>query len=200
MLENLKNWDTELFLWLNNQGQPSWDRFWLLVSETEVWFPLYAVLLGLFLLQFRNKSFFWALPFVALTVVFTDQGSVQLFKEQFQRLRPCHAEALIGQMRTVKEGCGGKYGFISSHASNTFGLALMAGLSLRRKFSWLLPVLLLWAAFVSYSRIYLGVHYPLDIIVGGLYGSLCGFLVYRLFFLLVRPRYRRAGGIKRKNK
>ena len=190
MLESLLEWDTELFLWLNNLGQSSWDEFWLAVSGVTIWFPFYGLLIIGFFYTYEPKSFGWSLLFVALTVVATDQGSVQLFKEQFLRLRPCNVEALQDQMRLVKAGCGGKYGFISSHASNTFGLALFAGMALRPKFKWMLGFMLIWAIMVSYSRIYLGVHYPMDVICGGIYGAFCGWLLFLLYSRLVHPKLR----------
>lgn len=187
MLDQLKELDTQLFLYLNNLGVETYDQFWLAVSGVSIWFPFYGLLLIGMFYSYKPKSFAWGLLFLSLTVVATDQGSVQLFKEQFMRLRPCHVDAIFDQMRLVKGGCGGKYGFISSHASNTFGLALFMGLALRHKFRWALGFLLLWAAMVSYSRIYLGVHYPLDIICGALYGALCGFLLHLAFAKFVNP-------------
>ena len=188
MLEWLKELDTQLFLYLNNLGVAQWDEFWLAVSGTKIWIPLYALLLFGFFRTFQLKGFFLIVLFVVLNIFATDQGSVQLFKEQFMRLRPCHVEALQDQMRLVKAGCGGKYGFISSHASNTFGLALLAGLAFRQKFPWLIYPLVAWAAMVSYSRIYLGVHYPTDILMGALFGAFCGTLLYRILFSYFTPK------------
>ncbi len=187
-MTELLNWDTELFLWLNRWGTKDWDPFWLWVSETEIWIPLYLLLLVL-LYRARDKRAFWfSLLVIALNVVFTDSGSVWLFKEQFQRLRPCHVADLAGRMRQVKEGCGGQYGFISSHASNTFGLAILLGLLMRPAFRYAWAYLLGWAVLVSYSRIYLGVHYPLDILGGAVYGMFCAWISYRIF-LLINTRY-----------
>ena len=178
MIDNIIHWDTGLFLYFNNLGNVFWDPFWLAVSEEETWIPLYAVLLYLLYRQYPNRKFFLIIPFIVLNVLFTDQGSVWLFKEQFQRLRPCQLEELLDKMRLVKESCGGLYGFISSHSSNTFGLAVLVGLLGKPNYRYLIVLLIVWAALVAYSRVYLGVHYPLDIMVGALYGVLCGLLVY----------------------
>lgn len=184
-MNKLLEWDTEIFLWLNSLGTETWDPFWLQVSEVVTWIPLYGVLLFLVIRALKGRAILWALLVLVLNVFLTDQGSTWLFKEQFERLRPCHVEVLIDQIRLVKGGCGGQFGFLSAHASNTFGLAVLIGLILRRRYRWLLPVLLMWASFVAYSRIYLGVHYPLDLIAGALYGSLCGYLLYQLYLWLI---------------
>lgn len=180
-MTKLIQWDRELLVFFNNMGTEFWDPFWLAVSGIAMWIPLYALLIFLIVRKLSGKQRWIALFAVALNVVFTDQGSVQLFKEQFMRLRPCHVEDLVGQIRLVKGSCGGKYGFISSHASNTFGLAVLVGLLLKPHFRYLLPALLFWAALVSYSRVYLGVHYPGDILCGAVFGSLLGFFMFKLY-------------------
>ncbi len=186
MMSEILRWDTELFLMLNNLGREPMDAFWLMVSGTKIWIPLYALLVFLLFKALKGHAIWIAILIALVNVFFTDFGSVWLFKEQFQRLRPCHVEALIDQMRLVKESCGGQYGFISSHASNTFGIAVLVGLLLYKKFPVALYLLIGWALMVSFSRIYLGVHYPLDIICGGLYGSMCGAMMYFLFSTITK--------------
>jgi undecaprenyl-diphosphatase len=186
MMNEILQWDKELFLWLNNMGTEPMDPFWLMVSGTKVWIPLYALLAFLLFKSLKGHAIWVAILIAFANVFFTDFGSVWLFKEQFQRLRPCHVEELITQMRMVKGSCGGQFGFISSHASNTFGVALLVGLLTYKKFPVVLFLLIGWAILVSYSRIYLGVHYPLDVICGGVYGSLCGVMMYYLFATIAR--------------
>lgn len=189
-MSELLRWDTELFLLLNSLGSEAWDKFWLAISATATWIPLYAILIFMLARHFKGWLLFWGLLLVVFNLFLTDQGSTWFFKEQFERLRPCHVAELQDQMRLVKAGCGGRYGFLSAHAANTFGMALLVGWFTRKRWPWLMPVLFCWAAIVAYSRIYIGVHYPLDVICGALYGMLCATLFYRIFQKLILPFYR----------
>ena len=189
-MSSLLQWDTDLFLYLNGLGSENWDGIWLAISETNTWLPLYAVLIFLLSRSVKGWLLFWAILMVILNLFLTDQGSTWFFKEQFERLRPCHVEALKEQMRLVKAGCGGQFGFLSAHAANTFGMAILVGKFTNRRFPWLRSVLFFWAAVVAYSRIYIGVHYPLDVMAGAVYGLLCGNLFYSIFQRLIRPFYR----------
>ena len=178
--------DQQLFLTINGWHSPFLDfiMFWL--SNKYIWIPLYAVLLALLIRD--NHRYWWlVLIAVALLVTLTDQISVKLFKDVFLRLRPCHDPTLAGMARILNGHCGGQYGFISSHATNTFGLAVFVGAMLRNRYQWMPWAMLWWAGIVSYSRIYLGVHFPGDVLVGAMVGALIGFLVYRLF-VLIRTR------------
>jgi undecaprenyl-diphosphatase len=104
---------------------------------------------------------------------------VLLFKDTFQRLRPCHEPVLEGLVHIVKGKCGGMYGFVSSHAANCFYATVISGLFVRKK--WFSISMICWAALISYSRIYLGVHYPGDVICGATFGALVGWGVFILY-------------------
>jgi undecaprenyl-diphosphatase len=178
MIDQLMQWDEALFRLINGWHSPFWDTVMWAVSAKLTWLPLYLFILGWMIRIYRRR--FWVLLlFIVLLVVLTDQVSVQLFKKVFLRLRPCHQEALAATVHLVKGHCGGMYGFVSSHASNMFGVAMFSSLLIRnRTYTWLI---FLWAAWVGYSRIYLGVHFPGDVVGGALLGSLLGWLVYRMW-------------------
>lgn len=173
--------DRTAFLVVNGARSEVADLWMGYFSEPLFWVPLYLFFLFLIKWRWGWRGLWLTVPVVALMVLCSDTGSVVLFKNTVQRLRPCHAPDLQGLVHLVDGHCGGQYGFISSHASNHFALAVFMAGMLRRRPSWAVPALLLWAAVVAYSRIYLGVHYPGDVIVGALYGTLVGGLAYVLF-------------------
>lgn len=178
-MESLLLFDEHLFLVLNRAGQPWLDDIMLLITGIWIWIPLYLGIIYLFFKHFKVAD---ALVFTALCIVgvlSTDQGSVHLFKEVFQRPRPCRVEHLMEQMRFIASYCG-EFGFVSSHAANTFGFAALAGGLLHSKLPKARTWLLVWAALVSYSRIYIGVHYPADILGGAIFGIFVGMLLLRL--------------------
>lgn len=162
-----------------------WDDFWIFISERSYWIPLYLFLLYILYKTFGLKKTILVLVLTLLMIGATDQIT-NLFKDGFQRLRPCFTKEFEGTMRGV--GCErrGQYGFTSAHASNHFALAIFLGLIFRSKYKWMIYVLLVWAAFISYSRIYLGVHFPLDIICGGIMGVILGWLFHKLFIYLLK--------------
>lgn len=178
MIEELLKYDTELFQFLNGLGNTSWDGFWLTVTEKWSSIPLYLVLLYLVYRQYGLKKTGLIMVTVALMIVASDQLS-NAFKFGFERLRPCKVAELEGTIRFIAKRCG-PYGYFSAHASNTMALAVFLGLLLRNRYKYLPFLLLAWAVLTAYSRIYLGVHYPLDIVTGMFFGGLLGWLFYLL--------------------
>ncbi|MEM1338082.1 MAG: phosphatase PAP2 family protein [Bacteroidota bacterium] len=179
-LEPLIQLDEQLFVFLNGLGTPVWDGFWLFMTKTRNSFPLYLLLLVLSYRFFGGKGTLVILVAVALLITCTDQLS-NFFKYGVQRLRPCHDPDISGAMRLVKSYCGGQYAFFSAHAANSFAAASFFTALFVKKWPWFTGLLLLWAVIVAYSRIYIGVHFPLDVIVGALIGSLFGWVFAKLY-------------------
>jgi undecaprenyl-diphosphatase len=185
LLNTLNSWDTELFLALNGANSSFWDLIMWWSSDKFIWIPVY--LLFLFLLWKKYREKIWLIMvFTALLIFLSDQISVHLFKDVFQRLRPCHEPSLDGMIHLVDGKCGGQFGFYSSHASNIFAIAIFVISLLGKKNLWLIFLILLWAGLISYSRIYLGVHYPGDVIAGALVGSLLGWIIARFLKNLIK--------------
>jgi len=170
VLNQLIAWDQQALVYLNTNLSAAWaDLAMITISGTFIWIPFYAMLLYFLIKTFRYNTL-WIIGCVVLTIVLCDQLASGVAKPLTQRLRPCHEPSILPLLRMVTD-CGGEYGFFSSHASNTFGLACFIWLVFGKIKPW--GWLFAWAAIVSYSRIYLGKHYPLDI----LSGALCGVIV-----------------------
>lgn len=181
MLEFLEHIDQQIFLFLNGMHNSFFDVFFWWFSNKYFWFPFYTLLIFILIKRDKKKGVFAVLALIVL-VTLTDQGSVHLFKNVFQRYRPCHNLDLQGLVHIVNNKCGGTFGFVSSHASNAFALAIFTLLYFKNKtHSW---IILLWATIMAYSRIYLGVHYPADVVVGGIFGGILGWLIFSSFINL----------------
>ena len=177
VIEIIKGFDNQLFLLINGVHSPFLDTFMWAISAKLTWIPLYLSLLYLLIRTFK-KDAAWIILAVVLCIVISDQVASGLLKELVKRLRPSHVESLKSVIHLVKGYEGGLYGFASSHAANSVGLAVITSLIFRNKLYTL--SILGWALLVSYSRIYLGVHYPGDILGGMLIGVLSAFFCYGL--------------------
>jgi undecaprenyl-diphosphatase len=177
MLDKLIAADTSLFLWLNGFHSPLWDRIMVVISGKTEWIPLYVIILTYMIYRFRWHSIPIILSLI-LAITLADQLAVKAFKEVFQRLRPSNDPGLEGLVHIVNGYRGGLYGFVSNHAANSFALATVVSLAMRSRY--ITSFIFFWAFLVSYSRIYLGVHYPADILGGALLGGLIGWLMHLL--------------------
>ena len=188
MWEELIQLDKQLFLFLNQMGSENWDGFWMFLTNKWTSTPLYLLLLFFTYNHFGWKKTMLLLISVALLITCTDQLA-NFFKYGVMRLRPCYDPELGDQFRLVKASCGGKYGYFSAHAANSFAIALFFGIVLKQRYRSLKALLILWALLVAYSRIYIGVHFPLDVFTGLLVGGLFGWTFSRLFnFALLKFR------------
>lgn len=181
-IQQLISLDKELLLQYNGSDSLFWDGFMWIATNMLTWIPL---AIGLLYVIFKNnkwKESLLIIVLLALVITFSDQISSGFCKPYFARFRPTQDPELMYQIDIVNGYRGGIYGFISSHAANTFGIAIFLSLIIR---SWSLGIVLtVWAILNAYSRIYLGVHYPGDILFGTLTGLSVGILMYLLYNFL----------------
>lgn len=195
MIEKLNAFDTKVFLFLNSLHSTFFDPIMYWVSDKWFWTPLYLLIVFLIIRSYKKRSIFIFIC-IGILITMSDQLSSHIIKPLVGRLRPSHEPILAGLVHLSKAGPGGMYGFVSGHATNTFAFFIFMTLILSSKFKWLKYVLLVWAVMVSYSRIYVGVHYPGDVICGALLGSIIGYTV-ALFYKKIR-KYDSINAIERK--
>lgn len=183
IINSIKDIDTQLFLFLNSKHNNFFDVVMYWFSNKPFWIPFYLLLFYLAYKQVGKQVWLLALS-VALLIALSDQLSVHAFKNVFLRYRPCHNLLIQDKVHLLNGHCGGTYGFVSSHAANTFALATFLFLFFRNKIKYFGILIFLWATLVSYSRIYSGVHYPADVAVGGLLGISLALIIFKGYKLL----------------
>lgn len=176
MLDKLLSLDSRLLVYLNGLGSETYDALWLMITKQLYWTPFFLLLLYVIYKKIGTKQFLYVVLFITLILVFTDQVT-NLFKNGFQRLRPCNSPDINTIIRVVKTS--DSYGFFSGHAANSMAVATFIYLAMKPHFKYLF-LLFLWPLIFAYSRIYLGLHYPIDIFCGYLFGIFSGYSFYKL--------------------
>ena len=180
MLDRIKQIDTELLIFLNNLGNKSWDPLWVSITDKFTFLPLFILIIFFLFKKNGTKGLLVILLFISVLILFTDQFT-NVVKDFTQRLRPCRLDELQGLLRDIDIRCG-KYSFFSAHAANSISVTIFIINCVDESVKKFLKlVLILWVMIFSYSRIYLGVHYPLDTVFGLSFGIFSGFLFKYLY-------------------
>ena len=195
-METILEFDKNLLIFFNSFGSNQFDQFWLIITNKYTHIPLYFFLLitlfkklkKQFNLSKKNivKLYLIYVSSVIFLIFISDQLS-NFFKNTFQRLRPCHDDQIQSLIRIVKEDCGGLFSFFSAHASNSFVIASIFFI-FNSDNKWY-SLLFIWSFFVAASRVYLGVHFPSDIILGALIGILISFMFYKIILIRINKKF-----------
>lgn len=175
-LERIIQYDKDLFVYLNGLGSQPWDVFWMGVTNQLSWIPLYLLFLYLIFRYLGWKNGVAFLLLAAILVTFSDQFTVWI-KDYFERLRPNRDPSINAGIRILKNNTS--YSFVSGHATTSMAVSLLVYLSVKKYIRYGL-LFFIWPIMFAYSRIYIGVHFPLDVISGALLGMLIGYLFYRI--------------------
>ena len=184
MLDKIQSLDTQLFIYLNSLGSEKYDGLWIFITRQADWIPFFLFLLYIIYKKLGTKQTLYLLLFVALLVTFTDQMT-NLVKNTFQRLRPCNNPEINSFIRIVQ--ARSSFSFFSGHAANSMAVATFIYFVLKDKLKYF-GFIFLWPLIFAYSRIYLGLHYPGDILTGYLFGVSFGFLTFKLY-QIVQKRF-----------
>jgi membrane-associated phospholipid phosphatase len=176
-LESVQSFDQSLFVLVNRIATHPWlDTLMPFFRESTFWIPFYIFLVVFVFVNFGKKGWVWLL-FAFITVLLTDQLSSSIIKNWVQRPRPCSDPLFSDQVRLLLDHCSGGYSFTSSHATNHFGVATFLFITLGPFFGTWKYLLFIWAALICYAQVYVGVHYPLDVVFGALLGFTIGHFV-----------------------
>ncbi|MBC7451625.1 MAG: phosphatase PAP2 family protein [Cytophagales bacterium] len=190
MLEALQEIDVDVLVWINHTFKSNWmDAVMIFCSERFTWIPWYAVLL-FFLYKSNPKRIWINLILITCCIALADQVASGLLKPLVVRLRPCHNDSVNIHLILIKGICGGQYGFVSSHAANVFAVFVFFVLKdVFQKMKFMIYILFIWATIVSLSRVYLGVHYPGDVLCGALVGISATFVIVWLEGVIERKYF-----------
>lgn len=183
MLDKILQWDRDLFVFLNNLSDGRYDGFWILVTNIATWIPLYVLFICLLFLKFPKKEAWYKFLTLLGMVIFVTTLTY-LVKIYVERLRPNNTEEINQLIRILHSPTD--FSFFSGHASFSFSVAILMVLFMKKQIKWAL-FFLIWPVLFASSRIFVGVHFPLDIIVGALVGGVSGFLAYRIYGRFIAP-------------
>lgn len=188
LLDKIIQFDRELMVQLNGLGSESWDQFWILATNQMSWIPLYLIFFYLIFSLLGWKKGLALVLLTAVLITFSDQFTVFL-KDSFERLRPNNDPAVNSMIRILKNNKS--FSFVSGHATTSMAVSMLMFLTLRKSFphTWLFFI---WPLIFAYSRIYIGVHFPMDVLCGALLGAGIGFAFYKLSLRLFAYMDRRA--------
>lgn len=186
-IDTLVQYDQQLFLWLNGMHAQWADTLMYWITYKFTWVPMYLFLI-LLTIKTEGKKSIAIIVTVIVAVIIADKITSGIMKPYFGRLRPCHEPSLAGLVHEVT-GCGGSFGFASSHASTSFAVAVVWFTLLKQKVQYIW-IILVWAALYSYSRVYVGVHYPGDILAGGMIGWLVALIFTNIYFTFLTKYFR----------
>lgn len=181
-MTELLQFDQELFRLINSVWTANWLDHLMPVWRSKLfWVPLYVFLFGFLLINFRKKGLYLAV-FAILTITVSDTLSSKVIKKSVERIRPCNsADPAVADYLKLRVPCGGGYSFTSSHATNHFALAFFLIFTLGKRFKWIRFALIFWAGSIAYGQVYVGVHYPLDVVSGAILGILVGALLFYFY-------------------
>ena len=186
MIDSILHFDQEIFFFINNtMGNSFFDWIMPILRNKYIWIPLYIAIIAFAISRYKLKGFYLIL-FLSATVGFADFTSAKILKPAFERVRPCNDETIKDRVN-ARVGCGSGKSFPSTHATDHFAIAVFLIVIFRRMWKPITATALIWAGLISFAQVYVGVHYPVDVTVGALYGSLAGFLfakLYRRYFQL----------------
>jgi len=177
MLDKILSLDTDLFVYLNGLGSTTYDGLWLLITNQLNWTPLFLVLLFAIYKKLGARQTLFLLLGIALLIAFSDQGA-NLFKNGFQRLRPCNNPEIKDIIRVVQ--FRSSYSFFSGHAATSMATSVFIYNNIKRYYKYTY-LLFIWPLVFAYSRIYLGLHYPVDILAGYTFGAIAGYVAFKIF-------------------
>lgn len=178
--EAIQHLDEQLFILINTRmANAVFDTVLPPIRDKLFWIPLYIVIAGILVYRFKLKGL-WMVLLIVANFAASDQISSAVIKPAVGRLRPCNEPSFQSEVILRIDACGGGKSFTSSHATNTFAFAVMLILLFRKRLSWITPVALLWAGSISFAQVYVGVHYPFDILAGALLGTLISIILFNI--------------------